>query len=87
MAVAALVAVSSCNSSSSTEQPATAGTPELEAATADSASAAQTQQMAYVCPMNCENSASMEPGKCPVCGMDLERNPAFPAPADSTGIQ
>ena len=25
----------------------------------------------YVCPMNCERSASTQPGKCKVCGMDL----------------
>ncbi len=27
----------------------------------------------WVCPMNCPNSASDKPGKCPVCGMKLER--------------
>jgi rubrerythrin len=37
-------------------------------ATSDSTSA-------YVCPMGCENSGSDKPGKCPVCGMDLEKNP------------
>ncbi|WP_394342818.1 heavy metal-binding domain-containing protein [Rufibacter immobilis] len=26
----------------------------------------------------------MQPGKCPVCGMDLEKNPKFQASADST---
>ncbi|UOQ79019.1 hypothetical protein MUN84_11120 [Hymenobacter sp. 5516J-16] len=31
---------------------------------------------AYLCPMGCEGSASNKPGKCPVCGMDLEPNPA-----------
>ena len=31
-------------------------------------------QSAYVCPMNCEGSASNEPGKCIVCGMDLVKN-------------
>jgi hypothetical protein len=43
---------------------------------------------AYICPMHCENSASMEPGQCPVCGMDLVKNPDYTgateaAPADS----
>ena len=32
---------------------------------------------AYICPMNCENSASMEPGLCKVCGMDLVKNPNY----------
>ncbi len=32
-----------------------------------------TTMKEYVCPMNCENSASDEPGKCNVCGMDLEK--------------
>ena len=29
---------------------------------------------AYVCPMHCEGSGSEEPGKCSVCGMDMEKN-------------
>ena len=29
---------------------------------------------AYICPMHCEGSGSDEPGKCPVCGMDYEKN-------------
>jgi|SRR5688572_7253474 len=32
---------------------------------------------AYICPMRCENSASMEPGVCKVCGMDLVKNPDY----------
>jgi hypothetical protein len=32
---------------------------------------------AYICPMDCENSASMEPGTCAVCGMDLVANPNY----------
>ena len=32
------------------------------------------QQAAYICPMECEGSASDEPGQCPECGMDLEKN-------------
>lgn len=32
---------------------------------------------AYVCPMRCEGSASNRPGKCPVCEMELERNPEY----------
>lgn len=32
---------------------------------------------AYICPMKCEGSASDQPGKCPVCDMDLEKNPDY----------
>ncbi len=35
---------------------------------------------AYFCPM-CEGVESDQPGDCPMCGMALERNPAFAAPA------
>ena len=34
----------------------------------------------YFCPM-CEGVVSDQPGDCPKCGMALERNPAFVAPA------
>lgn len=37
----------------------------------------QTAQMAYICPMECEGSASNTPGKCPVCAMDLVKNPHY----------
>ena len=40
---------------------------------------------AYICPMNCENSASMLAGVCSVCGMDLVENPNYQlARPDST---
>ena len=39
---------------------------------------------AYVCPMNCENSASMEPGLCPVCKMELVANPNYQGAATDT---
>jgi hypothetical protein len=43
---------------------------------------------AYICPMHCENSASMEPGQCKVCGMDLVSNPDYVETAmDSTASQ
>jgi len=32
---------------------------------------------AYICPMKCEGSASDKPGKCPVCDMELEKNPDY----------
>jgi Cu+-exporting ATPase len=38
------------------------------------------QGAAYYCPM-CEGVESDRPGDCPKCGMALERNPAFVAPA------
>ncbi len=43
------------------------------AAPADTTRAA-AQNAAYICPMKCEGSASDQPGKCPVCGMDLVKN-------------
>jgi hypothetical protein len=43
-----------------------------------------SQQLAYICPMACEGSASKAPGHCPACGMDLQQNPDHqPAKADS----
>ena len=39
---------------------------------------------AYICPMNCENSASMDPGQCKVCGMDLVKNPNYAGATDTT---
>ena len=52
----------------------TTDTAQVAGAAADSAS---TEQFAYICPMKCEGSASHQPGKCPVCGMDLVENPDF----------
>jgi hypothetical protein len=42
----------------------------------------------YVCPMNCEGSGSDQPGKCPVCGMDLvlNRNYQESGTADSASV-
>jgi len=41
----------------------------------DKASQGETAEKAeYVCPMKCEGSDSSEPGKCPVCKMDLVKN-------------
>lgn len=56
--------------------------PAEQAATpAAAATAAPAVAAAYICPMGCEGSASDKPGKCPVCGMELEANPASKAPA------
>lgn len=49
--------------------------PETATAPADS-TAQPVAAAAYICPMGCEGSASDKPGKCPVCDMDLEPNPA-----------
>lgn len=37
---------------------------------------------AYICPMNCEGSPSMEAGNCIKCGMALVENPDY-IPADT----
>jgi uncharacterized paraquat-inducible protein A len=61
------------------------GTPAAEEQhTQTTTNADASQQLAYICPMACEGSASNAPGKCPVCGMDLQQNPDHqPAQADS----
>jgi len=33
----------------------------------------QASSAVYECPMGCEGSKSTKPGKCPTCGMDLEK--------------
>ncbi|KAA9340064.1 heavy metal-binding domain-containing protein [Adhaeribacter soli] len=57
--------------------------------TTETTEKAKITDKAYICPMYCENSASDQPGKCPVCEMDLEKNPDYVAPAsasaDTTG--
>ncbi|WP_324674272.1 heavy metal-binding domain-containing protein [Hymenobacter sp. GOD-10R] len=50
-------------------------------ATTPAAQAPVSQVAAYRCPMGCEGSASNKPGKCPVCEMELERNPDYKATA------
>lgn len=51
--------------------------PEAPAATlAAPADSSKAVAAAYICPMGCEGSASDKPGKCPVCEMTLEPNPA-----------
>ncbi|WP_400191902.1 heavy metal-binding domain-containing protein [Hymenobacter sp. B81] len=44
--------------------------PATEGGTGDQTNTGTTS---YVCPMRCEGSQSTQPGKCPVCGMDLEK--------------
>ena len=73
LVLVAVSALASCQSEPATTTPATTTTAPATAPVAKVA--------AYVCPMNCEGSASDKPGKCPVCGMDLEPNPAAAQPA------
>jgi hypothetical protein len=72
LVLVAVSALASCQSEPATTTPATAAAPTT---------APVAKVAAYVCPMNCEGSASDKPGKCPVCGMDLEPNPAAAQPA------
>ncbi|TGE29312.1 heavy metal-binding domain-containing protein [Hymenobacter metallicola] len=59
--------------SSCTEKPATGTTTAAPAATEAKASTTPVKEAVYECPMGCEGSRSAKPGKCPVCGMDLEK--------------
>jgi Heavy metal binding domain len=70
--------LSGCETKPAAQEAAT--TPAL-AAPADSA-AAPVATAAYICPMGCEGSASDKPGKCPVCEMELEPNPAAKTAAE-----
>ncbi len=55
--------IASCNNSGKTE------TKSEEVKTIETQSAAL-----YLCPMDCEKGKTYDnPGKCPVCGMDLEK--------------
>lgn len=61
-------AFTSCSQSASEDtatKSAAAGTTETPATPA--------KEAVYECPMGCEGSQSAKPGKCPVCGMDLEK--------------
>jgi hypothetical protein len=81
LSVLLMTALGSCTQEANTTQQE--GQPETSAAVVSDSTAANAPQMAYVCPMKCEGSASMSPGKCPVCKMNLEKNPNHTAP-DST---
>ena len=61
--VAGALALSSC------EGPKPAA--KVPAAPVAAAPAATTAR--YECPMKCANGQSATPGKCPTCGMDLEK--------------
>ncbi|MCA8832509.1 heavy metal-binding domain-containing protein [Hymenobacter pini] len=68
----ATLCLTGCESKPAAQEAAT--TPAV-AAPADSA-AAPFATAAYICPMGCKGSESDKPGKCPVCEMELEPNPA-----------
>ncbi|HEX8349808.1 MAG TPA: heavy metal-binding domain-containing protein [Hymenobacter sp.] len=68
----ATIALIGCNS-----QPA--ATADKAEAPAEQIADKQLATAAYRCPMGCKGSASDKPGKCPVCLMELERNPAYQA--------
>lgn len=74
----AFISGAGCSSNTTEKQPGE----EVHNAPATEA----TPALAYICPMECEGSASHEPGKCPVCSMDLVKNPNYQAP-DSTAAE
>ena len=56
------VILASCNASQKKDTPSEPGTNTENSKTAT-----------YICPMDCEKGKTYTaPGKCPVCGMDLE---------------
>ena len=77
--------LSACNKTATEEN--TVASEAAATSTGSAADSASTAQFAYICPMKCEGSASHEPGKCPVCSMDLVKNPDFKGtPSDSTTL-
>ena len=65
----------------------TTGAATETAETTSTPDTAATAQLAYICPMKCEGSASHEPGKCPVCAMELVKNPNYKEPAAPAKVQ
>ena len=65
--LSALCASSLLLSSCESQKPATTEPAATKAA------ATPAVQASYECPMGCEGSKSTKPGKCPTCGMDLEK--------------
>lgn len=65
----AMVTTVSCNKKETTE---TTTEPTTTEQTAHEHKEGDTHQLAYACPMDCENGKTYDkPGKCPVCEMDL----------------
>jgi hypothetical protein len=73
LALLATLAGAACQQTTAPEEQNTETTP---------AAADASPQLAYMCPMGCEGSASSTAGKCPVCDMQLHKNPDHAA-ADS----
>jgi hypothetical protein len=65
-----------CNNNT-TEKASTATEATTEPEAEKATGVTETAQLAYMCPMQCEGSASNTPGKCPVCSMDLVKNPDY----------
>jgi hypothetical protein len=49
------------------------GNDKPAATSTEKPAAAPAAEVHYVCPMGCAGSESTKPGKCPVCGMALEK--------------
>lgn len=65
----AMVTAVSCGKKETTETATKQSTTEQ---TTHDHKEGDTHQMAYACPMDCENGKTYDkPGKCPVCEMDL----------------
>jgi hypothetical protein len=59
--------------SSCEQKPATTEAAAPTKAAAPAATPAAAEAAVYECPMQCEGSRSTQPGKCPVCEMELEK--------------
>lgn len=81
LALSAGVIFAGCGSKQ-TEEAASETTTETPAETPAEQPAAVNTTHAYICPMNCEGSPSMEAGNCIKCGMALVENPDY-IPADT----
>lgn len=83
LAISAGVIFAGCGAKQ-TEEAAMETPTETPAETPAEQPAAVNTTHAYICPMNCEGSPSMEPGNCPVCGMALVENPDYAASGETT---
>ena len=62
LCISAMFLAASCNNSTSSDK-------KVEKSSSDS-----TKSAVYQCPMDCEKGKTYDqPGKCPVCEMDLEK--------------
>ena len=97
LGLCALLAVQGCNSQERPENkasvdkvnPGERDSPNVNDANVNenpANTATAEAEMAYVCPMRCEGSASNEPGKCPVCKMDLVKNANYKGGMNSNEV-